>query len=77
MVVDKAGRMAVVRDERNGTTRCDDDNNHPYPVVADVVMVWRLRLCGDGMTTAAAGRQRGGEDRGSGHHGPAVMERGS
>jgi hypothetical protein len=76
-VVDKAGRTAVDRDKRDGATCCDDNDNHPYPVVADVVIIWRLRLCGDGMTTAAAGRQRGGEDRGSGHHSPAVVERGS
>jgi hypothetical protein len=62
-VVDKAGRTAVDRDERDGATRCDDDDNDPYPVVADVVIIWRLRLRGDGMTTAAAGWQRGGEDR--------------
>jgi hypothetical protein len=79
-VVDKARRTAVDRDERDGATCCDDDDNHPYPVVADVVIIWRLRLRGDGMTTAAAGRQRGGEDRedrGSGRHSPAVVGRGS
>ena len=76
-VVNKAGRTAVDRDERDGATRCDDDDNHPYPVVADVVIIWRLRLRGDGMMTAASGRQRGGKDRGSGCHSPAVVGRGS
>ncbi len=76
-VVDKAGRTAVNRDKRNGATCCNDDNNHPYPVVANVLIVWRLRLCGDGVTTAAAGGQQGGKDRGSGPHGPAVVGRGS
>ncbi len=76
-VVDKAGRTAVDRDKRNGATRCNDNNNHPYPIVADVVIIWRLRLCGDGIATAAAGRQQGGEDRGSGRHSPAVVGRGS
>ncbi len=62
-VVDKAGRTAVNRDKCNGATCCDDDDNHPYPVVADVVIIWRLRLHGDGMATAAAGWQQGGKDR--------------
>ncbi len=74
-VVDKAGRTAVNRDERDGATCCDDNDNHPYPVVADVVIIWRLRLRGNGMTMAAAGRQRGGEDRGSGRHSPAMVGR--
>jgi hypothetical protein len=77
MVVNKAGRTAVHRDERDGATCCDDKDNHPYPVVADVVIIWRLRLRGNGMATAAAGRQRGGEDRGSGCHSPAMVRRGS
>jgi hypothetical protein len=71
------GRTAVDRDERDGATRCDNDNNHPYPVVADVVIIWCLHLCGNGMTTAAAGRQQGGKDRGSGCHSPAVVGKGS
>ncbi len=69
--------MAVNRDKRNGTTYSDDNDNHPYPVVANVVIVWRLCLRSDGMTAAAAGRQQGGKDRGSGCHGPAVVGRGS
>ncbi len=73
-VVNKAGRTAVDRDKRDGAT-CYDDN-HPYPIVTDVVIIWRLRLCGNGMATAAAGWQRGGEDRGSGRHSPAVVGRG-
>ncbi len=71
-VVDMAGRTAVDRDERDGATRCDDDDNHPYPLVVDVAIIWRLRLRGDGMMTAAVGWQRGGKDRGSGRHSPAV-----
>ncbi len=55
-VVEKVGRTAVDRDERDGATRCDDNDNHPYPFVADVVIIWRLRLRGNGMATAAAGR---------------------
>ncbi len=76
-VVDKAGRTVIDRDERNGATCCNDDNNHPYPVIADVVIIWRIRLCGDEMTTAAAGWQRGGKDRGSGRNSPAMVGRGS
>ncbi len=72
-VVDKAGRSSVDRDEHDGATHCNDDNNHPYPVVADVVIIWRLRLCGNGMAMAATGRQQGGKDRGSGCHSPAVV----
>ncbi len=79
MVVNKAGRTAVDRDKRDGATRCNDNNNHPYPVVADVVIIWHLRLCGDGMATAAAGRQRGGKDRGSGrsHGGEGKLNKSS
>ncbi len=76
-VVDKAGRTVVNRDEHDGATCCDDDDNHPYPVVADIVIIWCLCLCGNRMTTAAVGRQRGGKDRGSGRHSPAVVGRGS
>ncbi len=76
-VVDKAGRTAVDRDKRDGATRCDNNDNHPYLVVADVVIVWRLCLRGDGMMTAAARQQQEGKDRGSGHHGLAVVGRGS
>jgi hypothetical protein len=50
------------RDKRDGATCCDNDDNHPYPVVANVVIIWRLYLCGDGMTTAAAGQQQGGKE---------------
>ena len=50
------------RDKRDGATCCNNDDNHPYPVVADVVIIWRLYLCGDGMTTAAAGQQQGGKE---------------
>ncbi len=76
-VVDKAGRTAVDRDKRDGATRCNNNDNHPYPVVVDVVIIWRLRLCGNGTAMAAAGRQQGGKDRGSGCHSPAVVGRGS
>jgi hypothetical protein len=76
-VVDKAGRTAVDKDERDGATCCDDNDNHPYPVVTDVIIIWRLCLCGNKMTTAVAGQQQGGEDRGSGHHSLAVVGRGS
>ncbi len=76
-VIDKAGRTAVNRDKRDGATCCDNDDNHPYPVVANVIIIWRLCLCGNGMMMAAAGRQQGGKDRGSGHHSPAVVGRGS
>ncbi len=74
-VVKKVGRTAGDRDKRDGATCCDDNDNHPYPVVADILIVWRLHLCGNGMTTAAAGRQQGGKDRGSGCHGPAMVGR--
>jgi hypothetical protein len=77
VVVDKAGRTAADRDKRDGATCCDDNDNHPYPVIADVIIIWRLRLCGDGMTTTAVGRQQGGKDRGSGCHSPAMVGRGS
>jgi hypothetical protein len=50
------------RDKRDGATCCNNDDNHPYPVVADVVIIWRLYLCGDGMMTAAAGQQQGGKE---------------
>ncbi len=63
-VINKAGRTAVNREEHNGATCCNDNNNHPYPVVVGVIIIWRLRLCGNGMATAAVGRQKGGEDRG-------------
>ncbi len=76
-VVDKAGRTAVNRNKRDGATCCNDNNNHPYPVVADVVIIWCLLLHGDGMAMAAAGRHQGGKDRGSGCHSPAVVGRGS
>ncbi len=75
--MDKAGRTAVDRDKRDGATRCDDDDNHPYPVIVDVVIIWRLCLCGDEMATAAAGKQQGGKDKGSGRHSPAMVGRGS
>jgi hypothetical protein len=65
--------MAVDMDERDGASRCKDNDNHPYPIAADVIIIWHLCLCGNGMTMAAAGRQRGGEDRGSGRHSPAVV----
>ncbi len=77
VVINKAGRTAVDRDERDGATCCDNNNNHPYPIIADVVIIWRLRLRGGGMMTAAAGRQQRGKDRGSGRHSPAVVGRGS
>jgi hypothetical protein len=77
VVVNKVGRTAVNRDKHNGATCCNDDDNNPYPVVADVIIIWRLCLCGNGMMTAVAGRQQGGKDRGSGHHSPAVVGRGS
>ncbi len=77
VVLDKAGRTAVDRDKRNDATCCHNNDNHPYPVVADVVIVWRLCLCSDGMATAAAEWQQGGKDRGSGRHSPAVVGRGS
>jgi hypothetical protein len=63
-VIDKAGRTAVDRDKCDGATCCDDDDNHPYPVVADVSIIWHLCLPGNGMATAVAGRQQGGKDRG-------------
>ncbi len=74
-VINKAGRTAVDRDKRDGATCCDDDDNHPYPVVPDILIIWRLHLRGNGMTTAAAGQQQGGKDRGSGRHSPAVVGR--
>ncbi len=61
-VVNMAGRTAINRAECNGATCCNDDDNHPYPVIADVVIIWRLQLHGNGMTMAAAGRQQGGKD---------------
>jgi hypothetical protein len=73
MVINKAGRMAVDRDKRNGASHCNDNNNHPYPIAADVIIIWRLHLCGNGMTTAAAGWQKGGKDRGSGCHSAIVQ----
>ncbi len=76
VVVNKAGRTAVDRDERDGATLCNGDKNHPYPIVPDGVIIWCLCLCGNGMATAAAGRQQGGEDRGSGCHSPAMVGRG-
>ncbi len=76
-VINKAGRTEVDRDKCNGATRCDNDNNHPYPVVANVVIIWHLCLRGNGMTMAAAGQQQGGKDRGSRCHSPAVVRRGS
>jgi hypothetical protein len=63
-VIDKAGKTVVDRDKHNGATCCNDKDNHPYPVVADVVIIWRLCLCGNGMAMAAVGRQRGGKDMG-------------
>jgi hypothetical protein len=77
LIIDKVGRMVVDGDERDGATRWDDSDNHPYPIVANAVIIWRLHLRSDGMTTAAAGQQRGGKDRGSGRHGPAKVGRGS
>ena len=50
------------RDKCDGATCCDNDNNHPYPVIANVVIIWRLYLCGDEMMTAAAGQQQGGKE---------------
>jgi hypothetical protein len=41
-VIDKAGRTAVDRDKRDGATRCNDDDNHPYPVVVDVIIIWHV-----------------------------------
>ena len=76
-VVVKAGRTAVDRDKRDGATCCNNNDNHPFPVVTDVIIIWRLRLCGNGMTMDAAGWQQGGEDRGSGRHSPAMVGRGS
>jgi hypothetical protein len=76
-VVDKVGRTAVGRDKRDGATSCNKDDNHPYPLVANAVIIWHLRLCGNGMMTAAAKRQQGCEDRGSGCHSPAMVGRGS
>ncbi len=76
-VVNKVGRTAVDRDKRDGATRCDDNDNHPYPIVADVVIIWHLRLCGNGMAMAATGWQQGGKDRGSEHNSPALVGRGS
>ncbi len=76
-VVDKVGRTAVGRDKCDGATCCDNDDNHPYPVIADVVIIWRLPLHGNRIVMAAARWQQGGKDRGSGHHSPAVVGRGS
>jgi hypothetical protein len=76
-VVNKLGRTAVDRDKRNGATCCNDNDNHPYPVVPDVIIIWRLRLCSYGMVTAAVGWQQGGKDRDSGRHSPAMVGRGS
>ncbi len=76
-VINKAGRTAVDRDKRDGATCCNDDDNHPYPIVADIIIIWRLCLHGNGMMTVAAGRQQGGKDRGSGRHSPAVVGKGS
>ncbi len=75
--MDKAGRMAVNRDKCNGAPYCNDNDNHPYPVIEDVIIVWHLCLCGNGMAMAAAGQQQGGKDRGSGCHGLAMVGRGS
>ncbi len=77
VVINKVGRTAVDRDERDGASCCNDNDNHPYPIAADVIIIWCLCLCGNGMMTAAAGWQRGGKDRGSGCHSPAVVGRGS
>jgi hypothetical protein len=77
VVVDKAGRTAVDRDKRDGASCCNYDNNHPYPIAADVIIIWRLRLCGNGKMTAVVGWQRGDEDRSSGRYTPAVVGRGS
>jgi hypothetical protein len=76
-VVNKAGGMADDGGERDGAPCCDNNDNHPYPVVANIVIIWRLHLCSDGMTMAVAGWQQGGKDRGSGCHGLAVVGRGS
>jgi hypothetical protein len=32
--------MAVNRDKRDGATCCDNEDNHPYPVIADIVIVF-------------------------------------
>ncbi len=71
--VDKAGKTAVDRDKCNGASCCNNNNNHPYPIAADVIIIWHLCLCGNGMTMAVAGRQRGGKDRGSGRHSAIVQ----
>jgi hypothetical protein len=65
-VVNKAGRTAVDRDKRDGATCCDDNNNHPYPIVADVVIIWRLRLrvCGEFARVAFGGNRNLEESRG-------------
>ncbi len=76
-VVNKAGRTAVDKDKHNGATCWDDNDNHPYPNIADVIIIWCLCLRGDGMMMAAVGQQRGGKNRGSGCHSPAVVGRGS
>jgi hypothetical protein len=51
------GRTVVNRDKRDGATCCDNDDNHPYPIVMDVVIIWRLCFGGDEMMTAAVGWQ--------------------
>jgi hypothetical protein len=47
----------------------DHDNNHPLPVVVDVVIIRRLSLCDARLTTVVgwqqdSGRQQGREDSG-------------
>ncbi len=76
-VINKVGRTAVDRDKRDGATCCDNNDNHPYPIILDIIIIWQLCLCNDRMSTAAVGRQQGGKDRGSGCHSLAMVGRGS
>jgi hypothetical protein len=39
-VVNKAGRTAVDRDKHNSATCCDDNDNHPYPIITDIIIIW-------------------------------------
>ncbi len=73
----QGGRTVVDRDKRDDATHCNNDDNLPYPNVADIVIIWRLCLCSNGMTMAAVGQQQGGKDRGSGCHSLAMVGRGS
>jgi hypothetical protein len=59
-VVDNAGRTAVNRDKHDGATCCNhNDDNHPYPIVVDVIIIWRLCLRGNGMMTAVVDGSKG------------------